>query len=139
MSLAKLLDGVSRSLDKSVKALHIVKHMVSKIDLVLVLAKLIGKVVSVDRVKPVPIFKIVADGRAEIAKTVLLKMEGDGLALRTLNAKRPVEPVLCRIAKLVLDVNVGLSLFLYCYVSTNKILSDDEVEKDPRKIAYKSK
>ena len=95
--------------------------MVSEIDLVLVLAEAIGKAVPVDRAEPMPALKIVADGRTEIAEAVVLKMEGNRLALRSLYTKRPIEPVLRRVAKLVFNVNVGLGLLLYKNIPADKI------------------
>jgi hypothetical protein len=121
---AMLADLKTKTVAKLLKAVGVIKHMMSKIYLVFVLGEMIGETVVTAFAEPIPVFEIVAYGRPEISKTLGLHFEGESLSACALNAKRPVKPVFSRIPELVFKDHGVICDFLYKDVSAGKFIVD---------------
>ena len=67
-----------------------------------------------------PFFKVVADRRSEVAKSILLHMEGEFTSLSVLNAKCPIKPFR-GVAKFIFKCDHIAVDGFHTYISANKI------------------
>ena len=92
-----------------------IKHVMCKINLILLLGKGIAKGSSLPRFAPMPIHKIVADSRTETTNAVLGgKDKGQCPARRPLHAKGPIKPIALGIANIAFQIN-GVAIYAVKY------------------------
>ena len=96
--------------------------MVSKIDLALVFTEFVGEAVFICGIKPVPVFKIIADGRSPVSEAIILHFKGDLSAFGSFCAESPIKPILRSVSQLIFE-NYSISGYLfYADISADEIL-----------------